>query len=61
MSNATVSHFFIDKAKEAVEEWDGVSTPELLLAILLKTGEPPEVILTEALCRWEQRLRPSEE
>jgi hypothetical protein len=57
--NVSVCEEFVDWARAALEEWDGVNTAELILDILARTGENVRETLQEAEYKFRKSLYPS--
>ncbi len=48
---SSVSDAFVEWARQAVDDWDGLDTASLFLTILERTGENAREVLREALYR----------
>lgn len=49
--NSVVADLFIEKARRAIEQWDGVCTADLFIEVLEQTGEDKKTIIESALRR----------
>jgi hypothetical protein len=58
MSESRVVDIFIEAAKKAVDDWDGNDTGDLLIAILLATGEDVRDELQSAVWKFDHGRYP---